>query len=311
MRRGWVGAMAVGLILGVAACFAGAANAPAGGVRADANDVDTIVVREVPELMAAQRRLVAVTRTFLREPDSIENVLVAARRYRAAVDAASKAFTNADTTSRSERVARDQLRLSIPHLRRGLTYWVAFVRGYREVARDKVESGVESPIAWRTLLKQHDRAEEELQAGWHWIASANRLLGRPIGSQRIGTPQAPDPAHPHGDPLAGDWTAAGGVMRFAQVTASTFEGRLIKTYGFCRSGSVPLGQVEVEARRVSPGHYRGSVRYYRVSDCTFIGKAVGATWTYDAPTDTLTGCSTSPDPAYPGGGCETMRRVGR
>jgi hypothetical protein len=86
-------------------------------------------------------------------------------------------------------------------------------------------------------------------------------------------------------------------------------GRLIKPYTFCRSGSVPLGQDEWKLTQTAPNKYVGTVRYYRVSNCTYIGDAKNATWEYRPADDTLYSCSYSPDPSLPGGGCSTSKRV--
>lgn len=100
-------------------------------------------------------------------------------------------------------------------------------------------------------------------------------------------------------------------MRFTPAGGATFTGSLVVTYTFCRSGSVPTGQVEVTMTRTAPGRYTGTVRFYRVSDCTWIGDAQGATWEYDPYKDTLLACSYSPRADLPGGGCEVATRVAR
>jgi hypothetical protein len=115
-------------------------------------------------------------------------------------------------------------------------------------------------------------------------------------------------ATPTEEAIVGDWEV-GGVMRVTRTGATTFVGRLVKTYTFCHSGSVPLGQVEWKLTRTAANTYTGTVRYYKVSDCTYIGDATGATWDYRPADDTLKSCSYSPNPALPGGGCSISKRV--
>jgi hypothetical protein len=109
--------------------------------------------------------------------------------------------------------------------------------------------------------------------------------------------------------IVGIWTAGGGAMQITATGPATFEGRTVEPYTFCQSGSVPLGQVEWKLTRIAPNSYTGSVRYYRVSDCAYIGDSDDATWQYNPADDSLVACSTSPDPALPGGGCETEHRI--
>jgi len=109
--------------------------------------------------------------------------------------------------------------------------------------------------------------------------------------------------------IVGIWTAGGGAMQITATGSTTFEGRTVEPYTFCHSGAVPLGQVEWKLKRTAPNTYTGTARYYRVSDCAYIGDAENATWQYNPADDTLVVCSTSPNPDLPGGGCETERRV--
>lgn len=111
------------------------------------------------------------------------------------------------------------------------------------------------------------------------------------------------------DGILGYWEAGGGVMHVTQTGPTTFVGRLVKTYTFCQSGSVPLGQDEWKLRRTTPNKYVGTVRFYRVSNCTYVGDAKNATWEYRPATDTLYSCAYSPDPSLPGGGCTDSKRV--
>jgi hypothetical protein len=98
-------------------------------------------------------------------------------------------------------------------------------------------------------------------------------------------------------------------MQVTPTGPTTYVGRLIKPYTFCHSGSVPLGQDEWKLTQTAPNKYVGTVRYYRVSNCTYIGDAKNATWEYRPADDTLYACSYSPDPSLPGGGCSTSKRV--
>jgi hypothetical protein len=112
-----------------------------------------------------------------------------------------------------------------------------------------------------------------------------------------------------GGSIIGTWTAAGGAMQVTATGATSYEGRTVKPYTFCHSSSVPLGQVEWVLHRTAPNKYTGTVRYYKVSDCTYIGDAQNATWEYKPADDTLYACSYSPNPSIPGGGCSTEHRV--
>jgi hypothetical protein len=109
--------------------------------------------------------------------------------------------------------------------------------------------------------------------------------------------------------IVGIWTAGGGAMQITATGSTTFEGRTVEPYTFCQSGAVPLGQVEWKLKRTAPNTYTGTARYYRVSDCAYIGDAENATWQYNPADDTLVECSTSPNPDLPGGGCETEHRI--
>jgi hypothetical protein len=158
--------------------------------------------------------------------------------------------------------------------------------------------------------QQHDTAERWFNHAWGQSSPVNSLLGRPIGNQRTKPPPAPDAKLPtSADRIVGDWETGGGVMRVTKTSATAFEGRLVKTYTFCGSGSVPLGQVEWAFTRAAPYNYTGTVRYYRVSTCAYIGDAKGATWKYQPADDTLYACSYSPDPNIPGGGCAVVKRA--
>ena len=196
--------------------------------------------------------------------------------------------------------------IGLRRLEEGAAAWGEFLRDHR----DYVALGRNDPNRWARVLQEHDEAERAFQAGWRLIRDANKDMGNPLARRKTATPPAPDPARPAlADPIVGDWAAGGGVVRITPIGTASFQGVTVKPYTFCRSGSVPLGQVEVTMIRTAPGKYVGTVRYYKVSNCEYIGEGQGATWEYRDADDTLLACSYSPNPSIPGGGCETPKRV--
>lgn len=294
----------VGILLVAGFVVAVATSLPARAGEIDR--VDSAFLKWVPVLMADQQKLFSMTRTYLKNPDDVSNVLLQSGRLRTHVEQAYPTFRYIRSDNARLIQIRDRMSVAVANFRQGVTYWNDFLR--RHFAY--VHAGVADPAAKTIMLKQHDTAERWFNHAWGQISMVNHLLGNPIGNQRTKPPPTPNATVPAGaDPIVGDWEAGGGVMRVTKSGTTTFEGKLVKTYTFCSSGSVPLGQVEWAITRTAAFNYKGTVRFYRVSNCTYIGDAKGATWKYQPADDTLYGCSYSPDPSLPGGGCATMKRV--
>jgi hypothetical protein len=281
--------------------------ATAGSVRASEIDrADSAFLKWVPVLMADQRALFSTTRTYLKNPDlrNYDGVLAVSDRMRKHVDQTQRIFGSIYADSDKLRRIRGEMQSAAGDFRHGLTYWNDFLHRYFADLRVGETSDLQA------LYKQHDTAERWFNWAWGRISGVNTLLGEPIGNQRTKPPPAP-PAEPPEDPIVGDWNAGGGIARVTVTGRAAFEAKLIKTYSFCQSGNVPLGQVEWVIRRTAQYTYTGTVRYYRTSDCTYIGTTKHASWKYRLADDTLYSCSSSPNPSYPGGGCSVLTRAKR
>ena len=267
--------------------------------------LDASYVRWVPRLMTQQKRLYAMTRTYLKQPDDAANAEAQAVRLFDTAKSADVALRRLRLTFGADKLARAELLRACDELRSGALNWSHFLAAHAAIAADP---GPVSATALKRMRRYHDLAEASFTRAWKRIARVDYDLDRPLRTVPR-SPSIPGAPAPPRDPIVGDWNAGGGVLRITATGATTFEGRLVKTYTFCRSGSVPLNQVEAVITRTSVNHYSLTLRFYRLSDCTWIGDATGATYLYRPADDTIYACSWSPNPSYPGGGCSVSTRA--
>lgn len=289
----------------------GAAGAAAGAARTDQPGERARFVAAfkhwVPVLVTDQRRVYAVTRTFLKNPDDTGNVLAAVDRLDSHRKQATSALAVIQFESNGLFVLRNRMTTALGHsvMGWGTSRWRFFVKSYYAAAHAPAPL---TSAQKRGIISVHDEAEELFRKAWRELAIVDVKLGRPLAPPPV--PAAPRVSVPTPvDPIVGSWKAAGGVIEVTATGAAAFEGTLMEPFTFCRSGSVPLGQVQWRITRTAAYTYTGTVRFYKVSDCSYIGDATNATWKYRPADDTLYACSYSPDPGLPGGGCSTLPRV--
>jgi hypothetical protein len=242
--------------------------------------VDQAFEHWVPILIADQKRLFAVTRTYLKNPTGPGNVRVARKRLQGNAGRAAEYFRTLRPASTATVLARRNMVLGASSLVRGVQSWERFITAHSKY----VKAAVDDQAAWARLMGDHDTAERQFQEGWKDLREANGLLGNPLARARTTPPGAPDPTRPVAvpDPIADRWyggvgqgakgvLVCGGVVEVTAVAPGRFSGRMTHASpGVC--AAAPL-DAEWQITKTAAGTYEGTVRWYTNQGVLGVGPA--------------------------------------
>jgi hypothetical protein len=242
--------------------------------------VEQAFERWAPILIADQKRLFAVTRTYLKNPNDPGNVRAARKRLQGDAGRAAEFFRSLRPSGSAATFARRNMVLGASSLVRGAQSWERFVTAHSSY----VKAGLDDAAAWRRLLNDHGTAERQFQEGWQDLGKANGLLGNPLARARTRPPAAPDPTlpAPPTDPIADRWyggvgqgaqgvLVCGGVVEVTVIAPGRFSGRITHASpGVC--ANAPL-DADWLITKTAAGAYEGTVRWYTNQGVLGVGRA--------------------------------------
>lgn len=270
----------VATILVAAALLLVPAAAPSAPPVSENERVEQAFERWIPILIADQKRLFAVTRTYLKNPDDPGNVRVARKRLQGDAGRAAEFFRSLRPSGSAATFARRNMVIGAASLVRDAQSWERFVTAHAKY----VAADIDDAAAWRRLMEDHDTAERQFQEGWQDLRKANGLLGNPLARARTATPPAPDARRPVAapDPIADRWYGGvglgargvfvcGGVVEVTVVAPGKFSGRMTHASpGVC--ANAPL-DAEWQIAKTASGAYAGTVRWYTPQGVLGVGAA--------------------------------------